>query len=168
MASNSDRPAPEEGEAREGEASDREQRDGARRLVERLLRDGVRRAVEKGVGRITETPDELRQFVHELKLPREMAGLLLQQIDDTKNGLYRAVARELRDFLEHTNIADEITRALTTLSFEIRTEIRFVPNDQKVEVGPDGKLPKPEVKASVRLKDARDAKEGRDSGGDDD
>ena len=125
-------------------------RDGRRRLVQRILEKGVRRAVEKGVERITETPEDIRQFVQDLKLPREVANLVFQQIDETKNGLYRATAKELRDFLEQTNMAEEIVRALTTLSFEIKTEIRFIPNDQKAG---DGKLPKPDVKATVRIKD---------------
>ena len=55
------------------------------------------------------------------------------QVDDTKNGLYRVVAKEIRDVLEHTAIADEIAKVLTKLSFEIKTEIRFVPNDRAEE-----------------------------------
>ena len=39
------------------------------------------------------------------------------------------VAREVREVLERTNFADELTRALTAVSFEIRTSVRFVPND---------------------------------------
>jgi hypothetical protein len=136
----------------------REGREGARRLVERLLREGVRNAVEKGVGQITDTPDNVRQFVNDLKLPREVASLMYQQIDDTKNGLYRAVAKELRDFLEQTNVTEEFVKALTTLSFEIKTEIRFIPNDHRQ----DGEKPmKPEVKASVRMNNSRD-KEPKD------
>ena len=42
---------------------------------------------------------------------------------------------EIRDVLEHTQIADEIVKVLTKLSFEIKTEIRFIPND----AAPDGK-----------------------------
>ncbi|MFW2390404.1 MAG: hypothetical protein ACN4G0_18860, partial [Polyangiales bacterium] len=33
------------------------------------------------------------------------------------------------DFLEATDIAGEFYRALTSLSFEVKTEIRFIPND---------------------------------------
>lgn len=157
----SERPPRVEPDDREPESG--EPREGARRLVERMLREGVRRAVERGVEQITETPENLRQFIHDLKLPREVAAVLLQQADETKNGLYRAVARELRDFLEQTNLAEEITRALTTLSFEIKTEIRFIPNDSKVESDPSGKLPRPEVKASVRVRDSRDTKDGREA-----
>ena len=132
---------------------------GTRRLVQRLIGEGVRRAVEKGVEQITEGPENIRQLVQDMKLPREVANLLFAQVDETKNGLYRATAREIRDFLNETNLAEEIVRALTTLSFESRTEIRFVPNDQKVEQDPSGKLPKPDVKATVRIKDEKKDKE---------
>jgi hypothetical protein len=157
----SERPSPNpEQDENEGNDSQRESREGARRLVERLLRDGVRRAVEKGVEQITETPDNVRQFVQDLKLPREVASLMYQQIDETKNGLYRAVAKEIRDFLEQTNITEEFVKALTTLSFEIKTEIRFIPNDHRQE----GEKPmKPDVKASVRLHNSRD-KEPKEEG----
>jgi hypothetical protein len=125
-------------------------RDRARRLIERLVREGVKKAVEKGVEQITETPDNLRHFVQEMKLPREIASLLLSQAEDTKNGMYRAVAREIRDFLDHTNLAEEVVRALTTLSFEIKTEIRFIPNDQKAE---GERAVRPDVRTNVRIRD---------------
>ncbi|MCS6900150.1 MAG: hypothetical protein RMJ98_10935 [Myxococcales bacterium] len=154
----SERPPPSEQDENEGSETQREGRESPRRLVERLLRDGVRKAVERGVEQITETPDNLRQFIQDLKLPREVASLMYQQIDETKNGLYRAVAKEIRDFLEQTNITEELVKALTTLSFEIKTEIRFIPNDYRHE----GEKPmKPEVKASVRLNTHRD-KEPKD------
>lgn len=130
--------------------------EGVRRVFERILREGVRRVVEKGVGQIADGPENLRQFVADLRLPKEAAFYLLQQIDETKNGLYRAVARELRDFLEHTNLSEELTRALTTLSFEVKMEIRFIPNDQKFE-GPEGSrrpTPKPDVRTSVRVRES--------------
>ena len=132
-------------------------REGARRIVERMIKEGVKRAVEKGVEQLTETPENLRQYLHDLKMPKEVASFMFAQADETKTGLYRVVAKEMRDFLEHTNLAEEITRALTTLSFEIKTEIRFVPNDQKVE-GDGAKKSKPEVKSTVRVRDS--AREG--------
>ena len=149
---NSERPPPSQFEPDDSEGADahRESREGTRRLVERLLREGVRKAVEKGVEQITETPENLRHFVQEMKLPREIASLLLSQAEDTKNGMYRAVAREIRDFLDHTNLAEEVVRALTTLSFEIKTEIRFIPNDQKAE---GERAVRPDVRTNVRIRD---------------
>ncbi|MCU0690734.1 MAG: hypothetical protein MUF54_04970 [Polyangiaceae bacterium] len=122
-----------------------EDRDADRkRFAERLVPELIKRFVDAGVGKLSEQPENLRHFVQELRLPKEIASYLFAQIDETKSGLYRVVAREIRDFLEHTNIADEVTRALTKLSFEIRTEIRFVPNDSASQL-----FPKPEVQSEV-------------------
>jgi hypothetical protein len=116
------------------------------RFAERLLPELIKRFIEAGVGKIAEGPENLRHLVGELRLPKEIANYLFAQIDETKNGLYRVVAKEIRDFLEHTNVAEELTRALTKLSFEIRTEIRFVPNEANGRV-----FPKPDVKAEVTV-----------------
>jgi hypothetical protein len=150
----------------EGEREQREQ--DKRRLFERvmpeILKRVVERAVETGASRLAEGPENLRNFLQDMKLPKEVLHYLYQQIDDTKNGLYRVVAKEIRDVLEQTHFADEITKVLTKLSFEIKTEIRFIPNDAGVrrpEPDEDGadvgagrsKLPKPEVTAQVSVKD---------------
>ena len=127
---------------------------GSSWFVERTLSQFIKRVVESGVEKIAEGPENLRQFVHDLKVPKEIATYLLVQIDETKNGLYRVVAKEIRDFLEHTNVSEELTRALTRLSFEIKTEIRFIPNDA-AGTGDPGKFPKPDVRASVHLRSDR-------------
>jgi hypothetical protein len=57
------------------------------------------------------------------------------------------VAREVREFLQATDLASEMRKALTSLSFQINTEIRFVPNDS-------GGV-KPEVKSKVTPRRSR-------------
>ena len=103
--------------------------------------------MEGSLTRLVEQPDNLRHYVQEMKLPKEIVNYIFAQIDETKNGLYRVVAKELRDFLQNTNLADEMTAALTKLSFEIRTEIRFIPNEKAGVT-----VPKPDVKADVVVK----------------
>ena len=116
----------------ESDEPDREQR-----RLERLIPELVRRLLEAGYEKITEGPENVRHLVSDLKLPKEALGVLLGQLDESKNGLYRAVAREVRDFLEQTNFAEELTKVLTTLSFEIKTEVRFIPNDARTRPSPD-------------------------------
>lgn len=106
------------------------------RAVPEVVKRVIERAVESGVEKLTELterPESLRNFVSDLRLPKEVLSDVYAQIDDTKNGLYRVVAKEIRDVLEHTAIAEEIAKVLTKLSFEIKTEIRFVPNDRAAE-----------------------------------
>jgi hypothetical protein len=125
---------------------EREEVDGERRLLERLVPEIVKRIVEAGYEKITEGPENVRKVARDLKLPKEAIGVVFSQLEETKNGLYRAVAREVRDFLENTNLAEELTRALTTLSFEIKTEVRFVPNESR------SKPPVPDVRSKVSVK----------------
>lgn len=150
------------------------------RVIPEVLKGLLERAVERGVGRISDGPENLRHLIGELKLPKEVLHYLYTQLDDTKNGLYRAVAKEIRDVLEHTQFAEELTKVLTKLSFEIKTEIRFIPNDASTsgdkpapsdddqtdddEAQPKGRvgLPKPDISAQVSVRDR--SKEARREG----
>ena len=157
-------------------------RDHRRRRLEGVIPEIVRRAVELGVEKATEAPDNLKQFVSDIKVPKDVAHYLYNQIDETKNGLFRVVAKEIRDFLEHTNFAGEVQKMLTTVQFEVNTTIRFTPNEGKKKSAPpteggeesgtetegtgtDGpaptttSLPKPEVKTQVSMRrDDRDSR----------
>ena len=147
--------AEDDGERDDGERDDKDRRSRFERAVPEVVKRSVERAVESGVERLQDGPENLRNFVGEMKLPKELMHYLFTQIDDTKTGLYRVVAKEIRDVLEHTQFADELAKMLTKLSFEIKTEIRFVPNtsaskdDEEKHEG----LPKPEVKAQVTMKE---------------
>ncbi len=118
-----------------------------------LIRRGIEKGIEAGLNTFEksvetgrETSGAVREAFHEVKiprdmasavgkalseakLPRELASAVFGQLDEAKNDVVRIVAREVRDFLEATDIATEIKKALTSLSFEVRTEVRFIPND---------------------------------------
>lgn len=111
--------------------------------LESIVSDTLRRLLEAGIGRLAEQPEQLKQRLSEMKVPREAWSAILSQLDDKKSGLYRLLAKEIRDFLENTNFAADLAKALTTLSFEIKTEVRFVPSDAGA---------KPKVSSSVRVK----------------
>jgi len=149
-----------------------------------LIRRGIEKGIEAGLSTFEksletgrETTDAVREVfsevkmprdvasavgkaLQEAKLPREIAGAVFSQIDETKNDVLRIVAKEVRDFLDATDLASEIKSALTSLSFEVRTEIRFIPNDA-------GSGVKPDVKSRTRVKRAEprsgDKRKGRSS-----
>jgi len=134
----------------DGSRSDKPPEDDlhGRKLVERVVRDTIKRVVETGVEKIAEGPENLRNFVADLKLPKEIASYLLLTIDETKSGLYRVVAKELQGFLQQNDLGEALAKAFSHLSVEIKTEIRFVPT------GGD-KLGQPEVRSSVQVKSDR-------------
>jgi hypothetical protein len=128
------------------ERDGRDARDSRRRL-ESVIPELIKKAVIGGVERGYESTESLRNFISQQKLPKEIANALFAQIDETKNGLFRVVAKELRNFLEAVDWQRELQKLLTTVSFEIKTEIRFIPNDAAPE-----KLGRPEVKAGMKVK----------------
>jgi hypothetical protein len=131
----------------QSERGERDESDREKSRLERILPELIKRILEAGYEKITDTPENVREFVREMKLPKEVLALIIAQIDETKNGLYRVVSKEIRDFLEQTNLAEELTKALTTVSFEIKTEVRFIPNDAR-----PGTPPKPDIRSKVAVK----------------
>ena len=117
----------------EKDSADPEQGERERRWSEGVLRDTLRKAVEKGieagVGTLRSADSALRGVTQDGKLPKELIGYVFATVDETKNATVRVVAKEVRDFLEATDIAGEFYKALTSLSFEVKTEVRFIPND---------------------------------------
>ncbi|MGD0675332.1 MAG: hypothetical protein ABSC94_07935 [Polyangiaceae bacterium] len=130
--------------------SEKESGDRRRRL-DSVIPELIKRAVEIGVEKAAEAPDNLKEFVGGMKMPRDVANYVLAQVEETKTGLFRVVAKEVREFLEHTNVAGEMQKMLTTVQFEISTTIRFKPNETTGAAN-DSKLPKPEVKTDVQVK----------------
>ncbi len=87
------------------------------------------------------TEEGIRKIASDLKLPKDVANYLIQQAAASKDELFRVVGKELRGFLETVNISGELQKLLTSLSFEIKTEIRFIPNDEAIAgVKPDVKV----------------------------
>jgi hypothetical protein len=137
-----------------------------RRRLEGMIPELIKRAVEIGVEKATEAPDTVKQFVHDLKVPKEIAGYLFSQVEETKNGLFRVVAKEMRDFLEHANLSGEMQKILTTVQFEVNTTIRFRPNEGKAEDGESkedsgGGIPRPDVKTDLFVKRDERSREKR-------
>jgi hypothetical protein len=84
--------------------------------VDRSIADFVRRAVSAGVGVAARSKDDI----------------------------VRVAATEMRGWLDHLNLNEEIAKALSKMVIEVKTEIRFRPGD-------DGKLI-PETTNDVKLK----------------
>jgi hypothetical protein len=126
------------------DASPPRERDNRERIrLEKIVPELVKKLLDVGVEKLAEGPENLRQLLSELKLPKEVILLLAAQLDDTKRDIARVLARELREFLERASLADELTRLLSGLSLEIKTQIRFVPS-----ASPAGR-PRPEVRTNV-------------------
>src|SRR5258706_6802052 len=116
-----------------------------RQRLEHLVPELVKKTFAAGMGAVFSTEEGLRKFAHTVNLP-DVAGYIASSADGAKDRVWEIIARETREFLANLNLTEEIAKILTTLSFEIKTEIRFIPNSERL-IGSE-----PDVKASVRLK----------------
>ena len=62
----------------------------------------------------------------------------------SKDDIVRVAAGEMRTWLEHLNLNEELAKVLAKLVIEVKTEIRFRPTD-------DGKLT-PEASNDIKVK----------------
>jgi hypothetical protein len=105
--------------------------EAVRERLEALVPELVKKTFAAGMGAVFSTEDQIRRLTKEMTLPKEVAGYLVNTASATKDEFLRILAREVREFLQTVNLSEEIAKMLTTLSFEIKTEIRFIPNDEK-------------------------------------
>lgn len=113
-------------------------------VVERVMPKLLRRIIAAGGEKLTE-PD-LQRIIRDTPMPRDLSGLLVHQLDNVREEVLRILTQEIQRFLEGLNLSQELQKVLTSVSFEIRTEIRFIPNEKAVV--------KPKIKNRVRVKSA--------------
>ena len=153
-----ERTADKEGDRDKAERDER----GLRDRLEGLVPDIVRKTFYAGLGALFTTEEGIRKLTSDFSLPKDVANYLLSSADGAKDEVLRILGRELHEFFARVNLSSELAKLLTQLSFEIKTEIRFIPNDEAV----GGLAIKPDVKRKVSLKRNRDSNEPDDPGAD--
>lgn len=119
--------------------------------AERGLQDILRRAIRSGVRTVREGEEKIRDIATAIAT-NEKVEAVTTTISQVREDLVGVAGRELRRYLDRLNLTDEIVKVLTAISLEVKTEIRFIPNDKK--------LVKPNIKSefSVNRTRKKDAK----------
>src|SRR5262245_35130775 len=158
MATEDEAAADETGAARERiDPSDK----SVRKRLEAFVPDLVKRTFYAGLGAVFTTEEGIRKLANEFSLPKDVVNYLISSAQGTKDELYRIVAKELRGFLESLNLTQELAKLLTTLSFEIKMEARFIPNDESLAGI------KPDIRKKVAIKRAESSPPAPPSSDDD-
>jgi len=131
------------------------------KLRETLVAEVVRKAIHVGNEVVDTTEEQVRKILNDVTippLPKDVGDRVTHKLDEFKGEMFRIVKQEVHEFLEKVDLGAEMQKLLTSLSFEIVTEIRFIPNEKGVQPGV-----KPDVKANVRLKKADEPRSARRS-----
>jgi hypothetical protein len=140
------RPARESSSRRPSiEESERER--SIRGRLESIVPEVVKRAMISGLGAIFMTEETIRTAVSDM--PKDAVNFLVDQADHTKELLFTMIAKEVRDYLEQTDLNAEMARLLSRLTVEVRTQVRFIPNP---DVPDSPAAMTPEVKHDVEFK----------------
>ena len=115
-----------------------ESKNGSEESAEGKRLDGgisefIKRTLLAGVGAVFMTEEGIRSMLGDMKLPKEAVQFALTQVARTKEEMFKAVAGEIRTFLESTRLADELRHLLTNISLEISTKVRFVDEAKGVQ-----------------------------------
>ena len=135
------------------------------KIREKLVSEAVRRAINKGNEVVDSTEDHVRRVLAEVPLAGEVIDRITAKLDDYKGELFGMVSTEVREFLAGVDVGGELQKILTSVSFEVNTQVRFAPNEKSAS-SKSGKSStvKPEIVTDVRLK--RNSPSHRASGSD--
>jgi len=122
------------------------------RKIEFALSELIKKGLLTGLGALYMTEEGARSMLSEVKLPKEAAQFLVGQMARSKEEVMAVVAKEIRSFLESSNLAEEFMRVLSSTAFEINTTVRFVTKDGAI---------RPETQTKVNLKNVGSPKKKR-------
>lgn len=91
-----------------------------------LLGDTVKKVFTAGVSAAFMTEESLRNYVSELKLPKEAMNLLLQSATKSKEEIQQRVTKEIVGIIEKIDFVKEASKFAETHKFKITAEIDII------------------------------------------
>ncbi len=91
-----------------------------------LLGDTVKKVFTAGVSAAFMTEESLRNYVSELKLPKEALNMLLQGANKSKEEMTQRVTKEIVNVIQKIDFVKEVSKFAETHKFKISAEIDIV------------------------------------------
>jgi hypothetical protein len=98
--------------------------------IKSQLAEAMKKIVLTGVGTIFLTEETIRNYLGELKLPKEMWAGFLENAAKTKQEFLSSFAREAAQVLSKIDVVEETRRLLADHKIKINIEINFQPKGQ--------------------------------------
>ena len=94
-----------------------------------LLSDTLRKVFTAGVSAAFMTEENVRAYLAELKLPKEILNLLLQQANKSKEEITTRVSKEVVSMVQKIDFVKEFSKFAETHKFKITAEIEIKKKD---------------------------------------
>lgn len=99
-----------------------------------LLGETVKKLFTAGVSAAFMTEESVRAYLAELKLPKEVLSLVLQQASKTKDEVSNRVSQEILKTVQKIDWAKEVSKFAETHKFKISAEIEITKKDVSTKV----------------------------------
>lgn len=84
------------------------------------------RLIDSGLDMLVSTSEDgEKTTIRPLALPKEVISYFVSQIDRSKSEIVTLFGREFKRFLEATDLSEEVVKAMSQLSVEVKAEFRF-------------------------------------------
>ena len=100
-----------------------------------ILIETVKKLFSVGVGAAFMTEESIRNYLADLKLPKEVLGFILQSANKGKEELVTRVSKEIGGLLSHIDIVGEASKFAENHKFKITAEIEVTPKMHKKAEG---------------------------------
>src|ERR1700722_13468419 len=89
--------------------------------------DTVKKLFSVGVGAAFLTEESIRNYLADLKLPKEALNFILQSASKGKEELVGRVSKEIGGLLSHIDIIKEVSRFAENHKFKVSAEMEIIP-----------------------------------------
>jgi hypothetical protein len=94
------------------------------------LSDTLKKVFAAGVSAAFMTEESIRAYLSELKLPKEMLGVLLQSAAKTKEEIAARVTNEMVTLVRKIDLVREFSRFAEEHKFKITAEVEIIKRDK--------------------------------------
>lgn len=96
--------------------------------------DAIKKLLVTGLGAIFMSEEGILKMLSDLKLPRDAKNYLLTAAQKRKEDLTRVISNELKNFLQHINLHEELRKALDGMSLDVAATIHIKKGRPEIHV----------------------------------
>lgn len=102
------------------------------------ISDALKKLFAAGVSGAMLSEEFIRNYLADLKLPKEMLQLVIQGAQKSKDEVTNRVTKEIVNIIDKIDVVKEVSKFAETHKFKINAEIEIIKKDDKK---PSGSLP---------------------------
>lgn len=92
--------------------------------------EGFKKILSSGIAAVLTSEDGVRQYLQDLKIPKDALGTLIKGVAKSKEEIVQRVGNEFSKLVEKIDLVDEITKFMRENKIKISAEIEFTKKDK--------------------------------------